>query len=132
MQCCYFVSVILFGMSKNAIYFDMVYHTTCMCFSSQMFPQTSAIFYLFFVLVKGLLWLVFFVLVIHVSLTIFVWFYFPAILIKLCLSLVPYFYDVHTVGRNLGICHVFADSIVFKQLIYFSFLQMVGIGGSQN
>ena len=45
-----------------------------------------------------------------------------------------YIYDVHTEWGwgSLEICHVFADSIVFKQWIYCSFLWMVGVGGSKN
>ena len=45
-------------------------------------------------------------------------------------ALGPYIYDVHTKGGcwSLEICHVFANSIVFKQYIYCSFLRMVGVG----
>ena len=45
----------------------------------------------------------------------------------------PYIHDIHTEGGwgSLEICHVFADSIVLKQQIYCSFLQMVGVGGSK-
>ena len=45
----------------------------------------------------------------------------------------PYIYDTHTEGvwGSLEICHVFADSIVFKQQIYCSFLQMLWIGGQK-
>ena len=46
----------------------------------------------------------------------------------------PYIYDVYTEGGwgSLVICHVFSDSIVFKQLIYCSFLWMVGVAGGQK
>ena len=45
----------------------------------------------------------------------------------------PYIYDVHTEGGEgvLEVCHMFVDSIVFKQWIYCSFLRMK-VGGSQN
>ena len=41
-----------------------------------------------------------------------------------------YIYDDHRIGGGqvLKICHVFADYIVFEQLIYCSFLQAVGAG----
>ena len=44
----------------------------------------------------------------------------------------PYI-DVHMEGGwgSLEICHVFEDSIVFKQQIYCLFLQMVGVGGEK-
>ena len=46
----------------------------------------------------------------------------------------PYIYEIHTEEGwgSLEICYVFADSIVFKQYIYCSFLRMVGAGGSKN
>ena len=46
----------------------------------------------------------------------------------------PYIYDVHTKGSwgSPEIYHVFADSIVFKQEIYFSFLRMVRVGGGEK
>ena len=34
-------------------------------------------------------------------------------------------------GGSLDICDLFADSIVFKQKIYCSFLWMVGVGGQK-
>ena len=51
-----------------------------------------------------------------------------------------YIYDLHKEGgggggaggRNLQICHVFADSFIFKQKFCCSFLQMEGVGGSQH
>ena len=45
-----------------------------------------------------------------------------------------YIYDVHMQWRwgSLEICHMLVDPIVFKQKIYCSFLQMVGIARSRN
>ena len=41
-----------------------------------------------------------------------------------------YSYDDHRIGggQALKICHVFADSIVFEQLTYCSFLPTAGVG----
>ena len=43
----------------------------------------------------------------------------------------PYIYDVHMEWGwgSLKICRISADSFVFKQKIYYSFLQIEGVGG---